>query len=311
MILLTGGLGFLGCNLAHFLARKGEKLILTRHRVSRIPSFLQVFVEDRITISPCDLQDIGDLLSVLENHPVKSIIHAVALYSPGTNLIQILRANILSTFNLLESCRIKKIWKILFISSHSVYERSHTIHSEDETLSLDSPHTISLTKKMCELACSYYAKEYGLNVTIVRPSQIYGPLYSSGRNPLQRMVENSTAGKPAELPEVNPLDGNNHIYVKDCARGIGLVQLADKPQFNIYNIGDAYVTYGEIAETIRKILPNAEIHLGAERREKATKPMYLDTKRVEKEFGFKIEFDLERGMRDYMRWLTSGNYENE
>lgn len=309
MILITGGLGFLGCNLAYYLTNQGAELLLTQHQISRIPTFLEPFINRNIFISPCDILDFSSLFSILEKYPITSIIHTAAIYGQKGHLYQCLKVNIDGTINILEASRIKKINRITFTSSQSVYQRHREkIHKEDEDLPLESPHYISLTKKACEMICDFYIKEYGLSIFIVRSSQTYGPLYTSGLNPLQKMVENSVANKPTYLPEVHPDDGNNIIYVKDCARAIGLVHLAKKPQFIIYNAGDKYVTYGEMAEMVKKIINDAEINLGPGKKEKINEPIYLNMDRLNKEFKFLPEFDLENGIKDYIQWLRNGKY---
>lgn len=309
MILLTGGLGFLGCNLAYYLSRQGQKLLLTQHRISRIPTFLESFISKNIEISACDILDFSNLFCILSRYPIDSIIHAAAIYNQKYNLYQSLKVNVDGTINILEASRIMKIGRVTFISSQSVYQRTREkIHTENEDLPLKSSHYISLTKKACEMICEYYSKEYGLRIVTLRPSQIYGPLYSSGINPLQKMVENSVANKPIYLPEVDPDAGNNLIYIKDCVRAIGLVHLTKDPQCSIYNLGDKYVTYGEVAEIIKRMIPDAKIILGPSKQGEIKEPMYLNMDRLRKEFGFEPEFNLEKGIQDYIIWSKSGKY---
>jgi UDP-glucose 4-epimerase len=126
------------------------------------------------------------------------------------------------------------------------------------------------------LICDYYGKEHELEIVITRPSQVYGPLYATGINPLQIMVENSVAGKPTKLSGVAPDDGNNLIYVKDCVRAIALIHLAEKPRFSVYNVGDKYVRYGEMADMVKRIVPGSKINLGENIKEKIREPMFLN-----------------------------------
>jgi UDP-glucose 4-epimerase len=309
MILLTGGLGFLGCNLAYYLVKRGEKVILTQHRIYRIPSFLEPLVGKHIWISPCDVLDFSSIFCVMEKYSVTSIIHTAATYGQKGKLYQTLNINILGTMNVLEVARIKNVNRITFTSSQSVYQRSREKwHEEDEDLPLKSIHGISLTKKVADMICDYYSKDYELDIVITRPSQVYGPLYATGVNPLQVMVENSVAGKPTNLPEVAPDDGNNLIYVKDCARAIALIHLAKKLRFSVYNIGDQYVRYGEMADMVRKLIPGSKINLGENIKEKIREPMFLNLDRLKDGFEFKPEYDLEHGIRDYIQWLRNGEY---
>ncbi len=309
MLLLTGGLGFLGCNLAYYLAKQGQKLLLMQRRISQVPSFLESFINKDIDIVPCDILDFSNLYYVLNKYKISSIIHMAAIYGSKGNLYQCINVNINGTINVLEASRIMEIDRITFISSHSIYQRSlEKIHREDEDFPLKSTHYISLTKKASEMICDYVGKEYGTNILIIRPNQIYGLHYTQELNPIQKMVENSVVNEPTYLSEIHPDNGNNLIYVKDCVRAIGLIHLASKPQFNIYNLGDKYVTYGEMAEAIKKTIPNAEINFRADIKKEIDEPIYLNMDRLNKEFGFKIKFNLENGIRDYIQWLRHGEY---
>jgi UDP-glucose 4-epimerase len=309
MILLTGGLGFLGCNLAYLLAEQGQKVLLTQHRVSRIPAFLEPWINNGIQIASCDIMNLANLFHILKRFPINSIIHSAVLSSPKFDLYRVLQVNINGTINILEASRIMEIKSVTFLSSQSVYQRSHEkIHTEDEDLPIESPHYISLTKKPCEMVCDYYAKEYKLRIVTLRPAQIWGPLYASGRFPLQKMAENAVADRPTHLPEVNPFDGNNLIYIKDCAKAIGMVHLAENPQFTLYNLGDRYVAYGEMAEVIKEVVPEAVIKLGPGNEKEAEAPMHLNMERLQSEFGFKPEYSFKDGIQDYVQWLREGVY---
>jgi UDP-glucose 4-epimerase len=307
MILVTGGLGFLGCSIAYYLAKQGAKVLLTRYKTSRIPVFLEALLGTSVWITPCDILDFSNLWFVLETHPIESIIHAAGTPGQKGYLYQALTTNVLGTMNVLEASRIKKIGRVTFTSSQSVYSRGEKYHEESEDLPLKSLHTISLTKKVGDLICNHYAREYEMEIIITRPCQLYGPLYSSERNPLQRMVENAVAGKTTDLSEVAPNDGNNIMYVKDCARALVLIHLKEKLQFRIYNIADEYFTYREMATAVRKVIPTAEIHLGLERADVPGR-MFLNLDRLKNEFGFTPEYDLESGIRDWMDWLRDGQF---
>jgi len=306
MILVTGGLGFIGCHLAYFLAKQGQEVLLLDNQTSRIPRFLRPLTKDRITICRGDVLDLAGLFSILKAYPVKSIIHMVSLHNRTGNLYQCLKVNVEGTMNILEASRIMGIEKITFPSSQSVYQRGREKgYEEEETFSIASHDYISLTKKACEMICDGYRKEYGLRIVTVRPSQIYGPLYMSGRNPLQRMVEDAVRGKPTRLPDVDPDGGDTLTYVKDCARAIGLLHLAERPRFTIYNVGEQYVTYGEMARVVMDIVPSAKIKLGSRKKEQKRAPLFLSMARLRKEFGFEPAYSFEKGVKDYIRWLRA------
>lgn len=306
MIFVTGGLGFLGCSIAYYLANAGAQVLLSRHRTTRVPAFLHPFLDTSVRIAPCDILDFSSLWSVFETYPIRSVIHAAG--TPGRKgcLHQALTTNVLGTMNVLEASRIKKVGRVTYTSSQSVYDRGERHHEESEDLPLRSPHTISLTKKVGDLICDYYAQECGMELIITRPCQLYGPLYESGRNPLEKMVRNAVAGTSTNLPDVAPGDGNNMMYVKDCARALVMIHMKERPRSPIYNIGDRYYTYREMAEAVKRVVPGSEILLGPEPPEPPGR-MLLNIERLRQEFGFAPEYDLESGIREWMGWLREGH----
>ena len=311
MILITGGLGFIGCHLAYYLARQGQEVLLLDKQIMQIPSFLRPLTKTSITLCRCDVLDLAGLFSVLKTYPVKSIVHMAAIYNTKGTLYECLKVNVGGTMNILEASRIMEIQKITLISSQSVYPRRRDrVYEEEEYFPLESYHYISLTKKADEMMCDHYVKEYGLNILTVRPSQIYGPLHASGLNPIQRMAEDAVAGKATRLPDVDPNDGHTLTYVKDCARAIGMVHLAEKPRYSIYNVGDQYVSFGEAAQVVMKTVPDAKIKLGSGKGKKIREPLFLSMERLRQEFAFEPEYIFEKGMRDYIRWLKRGKFRN-
>ncbi|MBW1799224.1 MAG: NAD(P)-dependent oxidoreductase [Deltaproteobacteria bacterium] len=309
MILLTGGFGFLGASLSFYLANRGEKIMVTDTRVDHIPGFLQPLVGKTIQIERCDVLDTSGLFYLLRNNPVKSIIHMAAIHEGKGYLNECLRLNVDGTINVLEACRIMDIERLTFISSQSVYHRTlERVHREDEDFPLESHSFISLTKKAGEMICDYYRKKFGLNITTVRPSQLYGPLYSSGLFPLQRMIENAIDNQPINLPDVDPESGDTLTYVKDCARAVGLAHLAKTPKYRVYNIGVEFVTYGQMAEVTKQFLPHAQITLGSADKDNKREPIHLNMDRFREEFGFAPEFDFETGVKEYIQWLQDGKY---
>ena len=55
MILITGGLGFLGANLAQLLCAQGERVLATSNRNVHVPDFLQPFAGKNLTVAPLDI----------------------------------------------------------------------------------------------------------------------------------------------------------------------------------------------------------------------------------------------------------------
>ena len=77
MILVIGGLGFVGPNTARALLDLGEDCVLTQHRIDHIPAFLSDQVGKRIFIEPLDIFNSEALLALGRRYPFTGIVHLV------------------------------------------------------------------------------------------------------------------------------------------------------------------------------------------------------------------------------------------
>lgn len=318
MILITGGLGFLGVNLAKVLCDSGESLLLTRNRNAEVPSLIAPFVDRNLKISPLDITSLESISRAIQDFGVKSIVHAAIRSEKGnTPLYQAMHVNVTGTINVLEAAQRAGIKRVLFISSEAVYQgmADATPFKEEERLFITSDRYIPGTKKAGEILCLMYGKEYGMEAASIRLTRIYGPLYRGIRNLPGLMVEAAAKGLPIALGNYDPQEAHDFLYVKDAARALALLLKAPSLRQRIYNLGYGKLTaIQEFADAIKKLLPEAEIHLGDEPGSLTSTrtPMDInacvDISRIREETGFTPEFDPCRAVEHYLKWAQHGIY---
>ena len=318
MILITGGLGFLGCNVAKLLCDAGESVLLTSNRNTDVPRLIAPFSDKTLKVTPLDIASLDNVSRVIRDKGVKSIVHAAVRSEKGnTSLYQAMDVNVTGTINVLEAARLAEIKRVIFISSEAVYQGLKTAHpyKEEEKLLISSDRFIPGTKKAGEILCLMYCKEYGMEVISVRATRMYGPLYQGVRNLAGHMVENAANGVPIKLENQDPAEAHDVMYAKDAARAIMLLLKAPTLHHRIYNVGfGRLVSLSEFADAIKKLLPNTEIHLGdGPGPLTSTKtPMDIDAcvdiSRLREETGFTPEYDPYRGVEHYIKWAREGIY---
>ncbi len=318
MIMITGGLGFLGVNLAKHLCDNGERILLTRNRNAEIPPLLTPLLERSLKITPLDIISLDDISRVIHEFGVKKIVHAAVRSEKGdTSLYQAMNVNIKGTINVIEAARRAEIQRVLFLSSEAVYQgmKDKTPFREEEKLFITSDRFIPGTKKAGEILSLMYGEEYGMEAVSIRLTRLYGPLYRGIRNLPGLMVEKAVKGLPIDLGNYDPEEAHDFIYVKDAARALTLLLKAPTLRHRIYNLGFGKLTsVGEFAGAIRKLLPEAEIHLGDGPGPLiSTKtPMDINTcvdiSRIHEETGFCPEYDPYRGVEHYIHWARDGVY---
>jgi UDP-glucose 4-epimerase len=318
MILITGGGGFLGLNLARDLVEKGKEVILLswvhdRHK-TEVPSFLAQYWDKEVQEVTGDVLEWTSIWSVMAKYPIDSIVHAAGTW-PGrageTSLYKVVSVDVVGTLNILEAARLLELHRVTFISSIAVYFGLPEQARIDEAINLPAMHPdlISSAKKAAEQICSLYSNMHKVDVPIVRVARVYGPTAHWGINPLERMVMSAIKGAPADCLDVYEGNYMCPIHAKDCAKGISAIHLAKKLKHTIYNLADGNcVTNGQIANIVREIFPHADIRLATSQQRDPSFHFDLDMSRIKAE-GWAPEYsDLRKGIQAYVDYVLYGKY---
>jgi UDP-glucose 4-epimerase len=311
MILITGGMGFIGLHLAEALLQKGESVVVTCYRQHRIPEFLAEHVGKRLFIEPVDVLDLESLRAAGRKHAVTGIAHLASPPMRGP-VADGLRANVLGLLNVLEAGQELEVRRVLLASSIAIYAGVQTeLWSEDEPLPLASPYPMTAYKKQFETIGDYFAERTGMSIVSVRITA-YGPLARGLYFLPARAVHAVAKGVPFPDPAAaEPLpyaeDAMDFAYATDVAEAMALLQLAPALSHTVYNIGGGRSwTNREIAEAVRKAVPGAVIRLQPGRSEQPAYPA-LDLRRMKTDIGWEPRYSLEAGIAEYVSWLQAGH----
>jgi CDP-paratose 2-epimerase len=198
-VLITGGCGFVGTNLAHRLASEGQRVLLydnlSRAGVERNLEWLRATHGDRIQVQVADTRDYASVHEAMRR--ATRVFHFAAQVAVTTSLekpVEDFEVNALGTLNVLEAVRNSAIKPpVFFTSTNKVYGgledvrlqsddlryapaaaavRDHGI-SEARPLDFHSPYGCS--KGAADQYIRDYARSYGLQTVVFRMSCIYGP----------------------------------------------------------------------------------------------------------------------------------------
>jgi UDP-glucose 4-epimerase len=318
MILITGGLGFLGCNLATLLCAAREKVLLTSHRSTEVPPLIAPFLTGNLKVAPLDITARENVSRIIEENGIQSVVHAAVRSEKGnTSLYQAMDVNVTGTINVLEAAHRAAIKRVIFISSEAVYQgmTQTTPFKEEEKLFITSDRFVPGTKKAGEILCLMYAHQHNMEAVSIRLTRVYGPLYKGIRNLPGHMLETAAKGSPIELGSYDPTEAHDFIYSKDAAQALFMLLKAARLRHRIYNLGYGKLTsIGAFADAIRRTLPDLAVHLGdGPGPLTSTKtPMDInacvDISRLQEEVGFTPQFDPARALEHYLAWARQGTY---
>lgn len=119
------------------------------------------------------------------------------------------------------------------------------------------------------------------------------------------MIRNALSDRPTRIPHGLGFH-RQYLYVDDAADA--LIAAFDRPNLprRTYSVtGGTYLTMQEIADIVKRVLPNADIKLrSAPDSEDGVQPRF-DTSAAARDIGFRPNFTFEEGVRKYVAWLRA------
>ena len=304
-ILITGA-GLIGSNAARHAIDAGHKVVLFDLSPNR--DYIEKVVgANKADVVAADMRDLPALLAALEKYNVDTLVATAGLigsrvqensYTGATN-------NILGTINILEAARLRKLRRVVYVSTFGVYDRSKINHSVIHETDPIGGHNLYATTKVCsEHLVHAYASMYNLDTVIIRPGGVFGRGFYVGGSTVGKVMRDLALsiikGEPFTI-DAKTYGPNEYVYGKDVGMALFLACQAQSPKQRIYNAGTG-VVHGpeELAQVVRELLPNAEIKVsGASGAEKSRSiPMDISVSKAELDYAPK--FMLKDALRDYM-----------
>src|SRR5215470_8718899 len=312
MILITGGLGFIGSHVTRALLDLGESCVLVQRRTPGPNGLIAGEENTRVFVEQADVTDRGALRDIGDRHKITGIVHLAGGFGlDASDAIGGARRGTEGLLNVIQLAVDQGVTRVGVASTIGVYDGpGHSPLGEDLPLPLTAVHPIPAAKKVHELLADFVASATGLEIYLMRIGGVWGPL---GR-PVSRfiaapqLVHAAVHGRALDQPPCAE-DGGDLIYARDCGRAIALLQLATRLRHRTYNVaGGRLTTNAELAAAIADVVPGARPNLRDGRDPNGLgRDVYLDISRLREDTGFKPRYDTQAAVADYIGWLRSGN----
>lgn len=314
-VLITGGMGVMGAETSRKFVKEGHRpVIFARHR----DDGLIYDILDKVEVELGDIMDMPRLLHVIKTHKVTHIVHTAAFVGAVSqaNPPLSIQVNVMGTVNVLEAARLFELKRVVYTSAKGIYgpirgEHEHPTYKPiPEDIPKNPVRIYDSAKLMGEHTCLYYQANMDLDVVVLRFATTYGPGKAARHGKMgvtSQIVESPFLGHPFRLTQGGD-QKDDFIYNKDSAQGIYLACIAEKLENRVFNIGTGVgATLQDFARVLRRILPKADIQIGPGlnflNSPYPASGVY-DISRAERELGYKPQFDVERGVVDYLESLA-------
>ena len=300
-VLITGGAGFQGSHLA-------ERLVWGGHEVT-VLSTLSEEAEQNIAGCVDDIAIVWGSITDVEivDKTVRdqdAVVHMAARVNVDESIdspVSFLTVNVLGTYNVLEAIR-KVGTRLVLASTCEVYGSSNPSPlTERSDLRPHSPYAAS--KAGADRLCYAYYKTYGVDVTIVRPCNIYGERQKSGTGGAVVPIFASLAAQGEPLTVFGTGEQRReYMHVSDVVAAYELILGRDDLSGEVLNVGSGEtVTIKEIADFI-----SAKTGVGIQYR--PARPgevpgFELDSSLVW-QLGFAPKVKFRDGLARYLDWVS-------
>ncbi|AKU15461.1 NAD-dependent epimerase/dehydratase family protein [Luteipulveratus mongoliensis] len=300
MILVTGGLGMIGAHTARALIDLGQEVVVTTHRRSDVPSFL----DGQVTVEPLDVTDREAFLALGDRYDISDIVH-LAGSIPGENPVDYFRTDTIGLLNALDAARAWGVRRFAVASSLGAYIGRSEIpwHEGLDLPTTALPHLIIAFKKAVEPLTTHALQGSGVQPVVLRIGTIWGPLVDPESPFCYIPPYISAVLRGEEPPQLYADDGGDSCYAPDAGRAIALLTTAETLQHDTYNVssGRPYANR-EFANALQENVSGARLDLLPGRQGGPGKDPYLDITRLTEETGFEPKFDVAAAVADYVAW---------
>jgi dTDP-glucose 4,6-dehydratase len=307
-LLITGGMGFIGSNFIRYILGKEDELKIVNLDALKYgsnPSNLKDLERDeRYSFVHGDISDYPRISVLLRD--VDGIINFAAETHVDRSISApeaFLRSNVIGTFTILEALRkVNPEARLVHISTDEVYgDTLEGSFRETDALRPSSPYSAS--KASSDVFVLGYARTYGLNASITRCTNNYGP-YQFPEKLIPKII--IRASKGLKIPIYG--SGKNirdWIHVEDHSRAVDAVLNSGRPG-EIYNVSSGEEkTNLEVVKTILDYVGTDESAMEfVEDRPGHDLRYSLDSSKLRRELGWKPMRSFEHGIKKTVSWYS-------
>jgi UDP-glucose 4-epimerase len=302
-ILVTGGSGFIGSHITDAYISRGHDVII----IDNMSSGVKEYINPKAKFYKMDICDEG-ISKVFKENKIDVINHHAAqidLRKSVDNPKFDIQVNIAGSVNLLQNAVENKVKKFIFASTGGAIYGEHDYFPADENHSTRPSAPYGINKLCVEKYLYYYNHVYGLNYTVLRYANVYGPRQNPhGECGVIAIFTDKILNGSVPLINGDGTQTRDYVYVTDVVKANVLALDAQKS--DIYNVATTHETdVNFIFDHINKFAgmnftqKHGPAKLGEQKRS------VLSFEKISTELGWMPEVDIETGLKNTTEYFQN------
>ncbi|WP_031514065.1 NAD-dependent epimerase/dehydratase family protein [Desulfofalx alkaliphila] len=295
-VLVTGGAGFIGSHIVDLLIEQGHSVLI----VDNLETGSEANLNAKARFIKLDICH-RKLAAVVDKFRPEAVVHQAAQVSVQRSLedpVHDVRVNIEGMVNLLEACRLAGVRKVVHASSAAVY-------GEPQYLPVDVRHPLKpmcgygVSKRCGELYLEAYCMLCGLQYTVLRYANVYGPRQPvTGEGGVVALFLNQMRRGLTPLIFGDGLQTRDFIHVRDVAAAN--VAALTRGNRQILNVGTGKATsINQLFALLKKITGYRGRPQYAPPRKGDIRHSYLSSWETQVALGWEPVWSIEQGLKNY------------
>lgn len=312
-VLVTGGAGFIGSHLCDALLQSGASKVVCVDNffLGKMENISEAQKHEKFVLYRDDARHFGVLQAILERERVEVVFNmaTIALNYSFFNPFDAYMVNVSIANTLLELLKIGAYKTLIHTSSSEAYGTAK-YSPMDENHPTDPTTPYAAGKAAADLMVHSFAKVLGLDISIVRPFNNYGPRQNA-EGPLAGIIPATAKRiKNGEKPLING-DGEqtrDFIFVGDTVRGLLLAYEKEDSRGKIINLGSGMdISMNSLLKLICEYMGYTGDWEHREGRMSDVRKLCADIKRAREVLGFEPQMSFEKGIETTLDWYQA-NY---
>lgn len=307
-VLVTGGAGFIGSNIAEALLAQGRQVVIFDDlSTGKMENVLDIKANGNMKFIKGSILDSGLLRSIIKSEQISMICHQAAVSSVSKSIldpVKTMETNITGTTSLFQMAAEYGCKQVVFASSSSIYGDAPELPKR-ETMQPSPKSPYAMSKAAKEMLGSIFSELYGIGIIGLRYFNVYGKRQDPASDyaaVIPKFIDMALKNEPIPV-EGDGRQTRDFVYIEDVVNANLKALAVGHPTCSVYNVANGEQTsILELARTIIELTGSKSEVVFKPRRAGDIRDSVGDIEHAHKNLGYRRTFDVRKGLAETISW---------